>query len=131
MIRNFWCRYLCPYGALLGLLSLVSPLSIRRNSELCIRCGHCSQACPSGIRVQDMLRVKSPDCMGCMQCVEACPIKNCLEPLLARRRRVPLFATAAGCVLILLAAYVLAQATGHWDNDLPPAMLKRLYMMAG
>ena len=47
VIENFWCRYLCPYGALMGLVSLLSPLKIRRDKEACIDCGKCSTACPS------------------------------------------------------------------------------------
>jgi hypothetical protein len=35
-IQNFWCRYLCPYGALMGLVSLLSPVKIRRDAEACI-----------------------------------------------------------------------------------------------
>ncbi|MCA2004485.1 MAG: 4Fe-4S binding protein, partial [Ignavibacterium sp.] len=35
-IRNFWCRFLCPYGALLGIFSLLSPNKIQRNPTSCI-----------------------------------------------------------------------------------------------
>jgi polyferredoxin len=35
-IQNFWCRYLCPYGALLGIAAFFSPARIRRNPETCI-----------------------------------------------------------------------------------------------
>src|SRR5690349_15313267 len=35
-VPNFWCRFLCPYGALLGLTSWLSPMKIRRNPEPCI-----------------------------------------------------------------------------------------------
>jgi polyferredoxin len=33
-VQNFWCRYFCPYGALMGLVSLASPLRIRREPDL-------------------------------------------------------------------------------------------------
>ena len=42
-VQNFWCRYLCPYGALLGLVSLLSPVKIRRDKEACIDCGKCTR----------------------------------------------------------------------------------------
>ena len=45
--KNFWCRYLCPYGALLGLLGSLSPFKIRRCEGLCTGCGTCSRTCPS------------------------------------------------------------------------------------
>ena len=46
-VQNFWCRYLCPYGALLGLVSLFSPVRIRRDPDACIDCAKCAKACPS------------------------------------------------------------------------------------
>ena len=49
-VQNFWCRYLCPYGALLGLTSLLSPLRIRREPAACIDCAKCAKACPSSCR---------------------------------------------------------------------------------
>jgi polyferredoxin len=51
LIQNFWCRYLCPYGALLGIVSLFSPARIRRDAEGCIDCGKCAKACPSALPV--------------------------------------------------------------------------------
>lgn len=51
LIQNFWCRYLCPYGALLGVASLFSPLRIRRSESDCIDCAKCARACPSSLPV--------------------------------------------------------------------------------
>ncbi len=45
LIRNFWCRYLCPYGALLGILSFLSILKIHRNAETCTNCQKCTRTC--------------------------------------------------------------------------------------
>jgi len=47
VIQNFWCRYLCPYGALLGMLSWLSPLKITRQKSTCIDCELCTKACPT------------------------------------------------------------------------------------
>lgn len=51
LVQNFWCRYLCPYGALLGLTSLFSPLRIHRSEAACIDCAKCAKACPSALPV--------------------------------------------------------------------------------
>jgi polyferredoxin len=48
-VRNFWCRYLCPYGALLGGLSFVSIFKIHRNEDTCTRCHQCTRSCPVDI----------------------------------------------------------------------------------
>ena len=45
-VKNLWCRYLCPYGALVGLVSLFSPARIRREADVCIDCAKCAKACP-------------------------------------------------------------------------------------
>ncbi len=51
LIRNFWCRYLCPYGALLGILSFLSILKIHRNAETCTNCQKCTRTCPVDIAI--------------------------------------------------------------------------------
>lgn len=77
--KNFWCRYLCPYGALLGLLSMLSPFRIVRCKNKCIDCGTCSGSCPSLIDVQNKLRVNSPECTACLTCVSNCPENGALD----------------------------------------------------
>ncbi len=125
-IPNFWCRYLCPYGALLGLFALASPLKISRNSEHCIDCKACSRACPSGIAVAEKERVISPECTGCLSCVGSCPSKGALE-MATKKRRV--FAPQYFAVVVLLAFFGvigLGMATDNWNTKLPPEEYARI-----
>lgn len=78
-IQNLWCRYLCPYGALMGLVSLLSPFKIRRDVDACIDCGKCAKACPSRIPVDRLIQVRTVECSACMSCVEVCPAKDALQ----------------------------------------------------
>ena len=119
LVENVWCRYLCPYGALLGLASLVSPLRIRRVESLCIDCGKCAKACPSALRVDKLITIQSAECTGCMECVAACPAAGALWMAAPRQRRVPAWALAAALAILFLGITGYAQFAGHWRTDLP------------
>jgi polyferredoxin len=121
-VQNFWCRYLCPYGALMGLVSLLSPVRIRRNPEPCIDCGKCAKACPAVLPVDRLVQIRSAECTGCMECVAVCPAEGALALSLTRRRRVPGWAVAAACAVIFVGIYGYAQYMGYWETRLPESV---------
>ena len=129
LFKNFFCRYLCPYGALLGLTSILSPTAVRRDTTLCTQCGACSRACPSGIDVHTRLIVRSPECTACYGCVTACPEPGALRMGLPRTKRV---ITLSLYGLIILAAFVFAaqafRAFGYWETDTPNDLYLRLFV---
>ncbi len=130
VIRNFWCRFLCPYGALLGLLALIGPLRVRRDPAACIDCGRCDRVCPAAIRVSRSRSVRRPECVGCMECVEACPREGCLT-LAAGGRALPVRAFPLAVVGLFLLFYLGAVLTGRWETAIPPEMFRPLYQSAG
>ena len=117
-VQNFWCRYLCPYGALLGLVSRFSPVRIRRDADLCIDCAKCASACPSLLPVDRLTSVRSPECTGCYDCVAACPAAGALEMTLGRRR-LPGWALAMGLAIVFLGFTSYAQWFGYWVPNVP------------
>jgi polyferredoxin len=130
LIQNFWCRYLCPYGALLGLASLLSPVKIRRDTATCIDCGKCALACPAQLPVDKLVQIRSVECNACMACVAACSAQDALQFALPPRRagvpeprwyRRKVGPVAMTCVLayIFFGIVLLARATNHWRADLP------------
>jgi len=119
LIPYFWCRYLCPYGALLGLLSLFSPLKVRRNAASCIDCQACTKICPAAITVHRLESVVSDECHACLKCVDACPVKETLEFRPVHTRLVlPGWAYAALLAGMFILGTGLARAAGYWRNDM-------------
>ncbi len=129
VFKNFWCRYLCPYGALLGLLSMFSPCKISRRQAACTGCGACSRACPSLLDVQHKIRIHSPECSGCLTCVSHCPEPDALAMAFGKR---PLpGAVFVLAVLLLFGGGVLAgMLSGHWETSLTYADYQRLIPFA-
>ncbi len=118
-IRNFWCRYLCPYGALLGLTTLFSPNKIKRNTESCIDCNLCAKACPSRIKVDKVKTVLSDECSTCMSCIDACPVAKTLElKSVVTKERLPKRVVAFGILLIYVAITGLGVVTDNWHNKI-------------
>jgi ferredoxin len=104
--RRYWCRNLCPLGALLGLLSRFSPLH-RFVGEGCTHCGKCLRECKMAAPASDPSATRRAECVACMSCVSGCPpsVTNfgfkksatSLQPDLSRRRL--LLSAGAGLVL--------------------------------
>lgn len=119
VIRNFWCRYLCPYGALLGVASLLSLHKIKRNVTSCIDCGLCAQVCPSSIKVDKVTTVISDECTACMSCVNVCPEKDTLQLTLVSTKKVVNRKQVAVIVVGLFMLITgLAMVTGNWQNNI-------------
>jgi len=73
--RRFWCRYLCPSGALYSLASMLR-LRHRVDAEECNNCGRCIPACPFGAiqLTEEGVTISRADCAACKTCVAVCPV---------------------------------------------------------
>jgi len=112
---RFFCKYLCPVGALYGVIGKVSPYSVRVDHDQCIRCGLCNKACPMNVEVMDAKggRVTDMECINCNMCVNACPKKGALSTGFTRKKAIhPLIATILALALFF-APIGIAAATGN------------------
>lgn len=120
LIRFFWCRYLCPYGALLGMTSWLSLLKIRRNPDTCIDCQECTRVCPMNIKVHKENTVLSDECNACLRCVEVCPVENTLTFSVTKSKgRLRPAAYAFAIILLFLGGSIIARLSGVWQNNIP------------
>lgn len=153
VIKNVWCRYLCPYGALMGIVSALSPVRIRRDPEACIDCNKCNHACPSHLPVAQLVTIRSLECSSCLSCIAACPAENALNYALPPRRapQVPPAAEAnpaarslalsnarwrlrtlqpravAALLAVIFFAFVaIARLTHHWQTEIPNSVYQQL-----
>ncbi len=76
---RFFCKYLCPMGAVLGVMAPVSLFKVRRNAETCIDCRACDKACPVNVTVSTVETVSDRECINCNECVNSCPVAETLE----------------------------------------------------
>lgn len=119
-VKNAFCRFLCPYGALLGLVSLISPVKVTRDRALCVSCGVCSQACPSHLPVMSQERIHSPECIGCWRCIAHCRAHGALSMrVTGLRSSVPGLLFALLVVLVFWGGTRIGKMTGYWHTGIP------------
>jgi polyferredoxin len=131
VVKHAWCRWLCPYGALLGVASLASPQHVRRDPDACNDCRACTRACPVEIPVHARLRVLSSECTGCMSCVAACTVPACLGVTRRGSRALSPWLVPAGVLGVMLGAWAVARATGSWESSVPVAAFRWAYRAMG
>ncbi|MBI2434695.1 MAG: 4Fe-4S binding protein [Candidatus Hydrogenedentes bacterium] len=134
--NRFWCRYICPTGALLGLFSRRPALRLKNDASACKQCDGCLLVCPAGAEPHHPGKYLPTECYACWNCVAACkfetikfkfarPLRRTTEAKLDAKRRSVVTAAAAGVVGFLLLR-VSPQAQGKTYNPVlirPPGAL--------
>ncbi len=133
---RFWCRCLCPAGALMALCAR-RPLFRRRVSDDCIDCGLCTRRCPTGAIGADPQSTAHQECLVCQTCRRACPAQAIFfegrsesekagRPAFSPYRRGLLLAGAGG----LGTAALTLSGAGHLLGDtgtrriIPPELIR-------
>ena len=75
-IERFFCRYLCPLGAIFTLVSKISIFKFNKPNDKCGKCMACTSNCSMGLPLYEINSVRGGECINCFNCLEICPRKN-------------------------------------------------------
>jgi polyferredoxin/NAD-dependent dihydropyrimidine dehydrogenase PreA subunit len=73
MRPRFWCRVLCPLGALLGVCSRFSILRLEKDRERCTNCKLCTETCQGAASPRPGQDWENAECLMCFNCLDSCP----------------------------------------------------------
>ncbi|MHB8128983.1 MAG: 4Fe-4S binding protein [Mobilitalea sp.] len=98
LIERPWCKYACPYGALLGISNKIRIFKIRRDVNTCIDCQKCDHQCPMNIQVSNQEIVTNHQCISCFECTSerSCPKPNTVVMATATKKSKKLQETPLG-----------------------------------
>lgn len=118
-IQNFWCRYLCPYGALIGLIGFFSIGKVNRNPSICTSCGKCEKKCPGNVAIRQKTEINSLECSACLTCIETCPEKDAIQfSLMGVKKTIAPSLLAVFFLIIFAGGITIAKLTGNWQNEI-------------
>ena len=118
-VERPWCKYTCPYGALLGLFNKIRIFKIRRKTETCVSCQKCSRSCPMNI---DVCRNETVSSLSCISCYECTSDRNCpkAETLLVQATQkspqVSIAVVAIVMLTVFIGGIVGSMALGIWSS---------------
>ncbi len=87
-VERIWCKYLCPFAAVMAPLNKISPLKVITESSRCNQCGRCDIECSMGL--EDVPQnLDHPECVRCLECLETCARDGALFLAIGLRREAP------------------------------------------
>lgn len=106
--ERFFCRFLCPMGAVFSLLPTLPLFALRRKRENCLRgCAACSRTCPAAVELPDEgMDTTQGECLQCGKCAGLCPRTNIRTGLLNLRGNELWFVLLRAAMLYVLVRYV-------------------------
>lgn len=75
-VERFFCRYLCPLGAIFSIISKIGIVKINKPKADCGKCKACTMNCSMGLKLYKVDEVRGGECINCLKCTEVCPRRN-------------------------------------------------------
>jgi NapH/MauN family ferredoxin-type protein len=120
---RFFCKYMCPLGAVLAVASVPGVLAVKRDKDTCINCHICTNVCPMNVDVEAATNVTSSECINCLQCVENCPVKGTLtvgsiyeKPTAKTKKAVSVWLPAILTLAVFFGSYGVSVVAGTWKT---------------
>ena len=119
VIERAWCKYICPFGALLGVANKLRVFKLKRRASTCVNCKMCSKVCPMDIPVHDREVVNDLQCIGCMQCTSDlnCPVNDTLQLQTASSKQVGLISIGLTIILVMVLGVYGAILTNNFATE--------------
>ncbi len=118
-IERFWCRYLCPLGAALGILGKASLLKVgNAKPKDCKHCGLCPKSCPVQLNPEDGI-VSGAECLACGKCVQN-PFPTCDVQFSLLGKPVTVLAVGVLTLALFFGGYGAAKGLGYWSIYVTP-----------
>ncbi len=116
---RFFCKYLCPMGAFLGIVGKIGFFRIKRNSDTCINCKLCSRACPVNIPVDISDEIRTAECLSCNECVNVCPVENTLTVSGRKKGKIGSLSFTVVTFVAILAVVGVSSVSGSFTWLMP------------
>ncbi|SDN88479.1 4Fe-4S binding protein [Acetanaerobacterium elongatum] len=116
-IDRFFCRYLCPLGAVFSVISKLRVTRILKPKDHCGNCRVCTNSCSMGIPLYKSDSNKSGECINCYKCVSACPRSNVTAAVLDSDVR-PVLAGSMAAITMAGISYAGSFATSLSAADI-------------
>lgn len=113
-ISRFWCKYLCPLGAGMALLSKLGFTTIKNDTKKCTKCKSCNKACPVGITIHNKKEIKDSECINCAKCVNVCPEKSLSFNIFGNKIGTLFF--VIGVLILFFTPVFMAKMTDTWHS---------------
>ncbi|MCM1992832.1 4Fe-4S binding protein [Oceanirhabdus seepicola] len=103
-VERFFCKYLCPLGAIQGMISKLKISNISKDTSLCGKCTLCTKKCPMGINLNGKESIMSSECISCLNCVSNCPKKNAKQKIIGLKTP-PIIFIVLGLILFFMSYF--------------------------